>query len=129
MVFYNNQKKIYAFSPPRRRTFRGTFRENFFRSFLKKYRAKERCRKKNSCKQLGDEKKFVHRKIVQPPPQISNGPSLICRYDFFSHLSSFVTAVQNRPIIGLNTNLRTILRQVLFVCTVAKMRTEFPLLI
>jgi hypothetical protein len=48
---------------------------------------------------------------------------------FFSHLSSFVTAVQNRPIIGLNTNLRKILRQVLFVCTVAKMRTEFPLLI
>jgi hypothetical protein len=30
--------------------------------------------KKNSCKQLGDEKKFVHRKIAQPPPppQISN---------------------------------------------------------
>jgi hypothetical protein len=52
MVFYDNQKKIYAFSPKSK----------------KKYRAKERCRKKNSCKQLGDEKKFVHRKIAQPPP-------------------------------------------------------------
>ena len=44
MVFYDNRK-------------RGT-------------RNKERCRKKNSCKQLGDEKKFVHRKIAQPPPPL-----------------------------------------------------------
>jgi hypothetical protein len=52
------------------------FPEKIFRSFKKKYRAKERCRKKNSCKQLGVKKKFVHRKIAQPPPQISNGPPL-----------------------------------------------------
>jgi hypothetical protein len=26
--------------------------------------------KKNSCKQLGDEKKFVHRKIAHPPPPL-----------------------------------------------------------
>ena len=62
--------------PPPSTNFSKDFPEKFFRSFKKKNRAKERCRKKNSCKQLGVKKKFVHRKIAQPPPQISNGPPL-----------------------------------------------------
>ena len=58
MVFYDNRKKFMPSPPP----------PPFLGHLKKKYRAKECCRKKNSCKQLGDEKKFVHRKIAQPPP-------------------------------------------------------------
>ena len=49
------------------------FSGKMFLGHLKKISCKGMLQKKNSCKQLGDEK-FVHRKI--PPPQISNGPSL-----------------------------------------------------
>ena len=76
-MFYNNKKNFMTPPPPPSTNFSKDYPEKFFRSFKKKYRAKERCRKKNSCKQLGVKKKFVHRKIAQPPPQISNGPPLI----------------------------------------------------
>ena len=87
-MFYNNKKNFMTSlppppPPPPSTNFSKDFPEKFFRSFKKKYRAKERCRKKNSCKQLGVKKKFVHRKIAQPPPQISNGPPLN------SHLQNF----------------------------------------
>ena len=69
MVFYNNPP------PPPSTNFSRDFPEKFFRSF-KKNIVQRNVAEKNSCKQFGDEKKFVHRKIAQPPPQISNGPSL-----------------------------------------------------
>ena len=80
MVFYDNRRKNLCLPPtppppPVDELFDELSGENFL-GYLKKYRAKECCRKKNSCKQLGDEKKFVHRKIAQLPPQISNGRSL-----------------------------------------------------
>ena len=31
---------------------------------------------KNSCRQVGRKKKFLHRKFFTPAPVISNGPSL-----------------------------------------------------
>ena len=72
MVFLRQSEKFMPLPPPPRRQ---TFRKNFL-GRLKKISCKG---KKNSCKQFGDEKKFVHRKIAQPPPQISNGPSLRVR--------------------------------------------------
>ena len=58
MVFYDIRKKNYASSPPPRENFLG---------HLKKISCNGMMQKKYSCKQLGAEKKFVHRKIVQPP--------------------------------------------------------------
>ena len=54
--------------PPRRQTFRRTFRKNFLGHLKKNIVQRNVAEKKYSCKQLGDEKKFVHRKIAQPPP-------------------------------------------------------------
>jgi hypothetical protein len=48
-----------------------------FLCHLKKNIVQRNVAEKKFLQQLGDEKKFVHRKIAQPSPQISNGPSLI----------------------------------------------------
>ena len=77
-MFYDNRKKIDVFSPPPvDELFDGLSGKNFLGNLKKNIVQRNVAEKKNSCKQLGDEKKFVHRKIAQtPPPQISNGPSL-----------------------------------------------------
>ena len=66
--------------PPRRRTFRRTFGKNFLGHFKKNIVQRNVAEKKilasNPQANPQVKKKFVHRKIAQPPPQISNGPPL-----------------------------------------------------
>ena len=81
MVFYNDTKKIMPSSPPRRRTFRGTFRKNFLGHFKKNIVQRNVAEKKILASNWGMKKNSFTEKLPNPPPQISNGPSLSNTFD------------------------------------------------
>ena len=98
MLFYDNRKKIYAFPPVDElfdrlsvKIFLGHLKKNIVQRNVaeKKILASNWGMKKNSCTE----------KLPNPPPQISNGPSLSIQCKQCGHVNDVETS--HKPVLHI----------------------------